>query len=38
MLLVSTNTIRATNQMSEKNAGSYFTLNRYIDLAVAENQ
>ena len=23
MLLVSTNTIRATNQMSEKNAGSY---------------
>ena len=26
MLLVSTNTIRATNQMSEKNAGSYLHL------------
>ena len=39
MLLVSTNTIRTTNQMSEKKCWFLFTLlNRYIDLPVAENQ
>ena len=36
MFLISTTW--TTNQMSEKYAGSYLHYNRYIDLAVAENQ
>ena len=38
MLLVSTNTIRTTNQMAEKNAGSYLHFSIDTDLPVAENQ